>query len=241
MAVPPGGLGAFGGLLVKGLGFTDFDATLMQMPTGGVNMVAMIFWTWLVNKVKLRWPVASFSLVFSIFGGAVLARVDTSNISLMMVAYYSIFLSTVQQLLYSWANLNASGSTKRVVTTATMFACMCAGNIVGPQVYLAKEAPHYRSGLYTAMSCWAALAILIVLMGLYLQRLNKRQEARREALGLPAKLKDISLMSIDEAEAYKVELMETLRASGNVDMDQLYANSFDDMTDFENPMFIYVP
>lgn len=34
-----------------------------------------------------------------------------------------------EPMLYSWANLNASGSTKRVVTTATMFVFQCAGNV----------------------------------------------------------------------------------------------------------------
>lgn len=141
--------------------------------------------------------------------------------------------------MYSWANLNASGSTKRVVTTATMFVAMCAGNIVGPQVYLAKEAPHYRSGLFAAMSCWALLCLVAIGMGAYLKLLNRRQERRREALGLPAKLEDMSIMSLDEADAYKARLMETLRSQGH-DGEQLYANAFDDMTDFENPMFMYV-
>lgn len=141
--------------------------------------------------------------------------------------------------MYSWANLNASGSTKRVVTTATMFVAMCAGNIVGPQVYLSREAPHYRTGLYTAMSCWALLLVVAVGMGAYLKLLNRRQERRREALGLPAKLKDMSIMSLEEADAYKASLMETLRSQGHA-TEELYVNSFDDMTDFENPMFMYV-
>jgi uncharacterized protein HemX len=141
--------------------------------------------------------------------------------------------------MYSWANLNASGSTKRVVTTATMFVAMCAGNIVGPQVYLAREAPHYRSGLYTAMSCWALLALVALGMGAYLKLLNRRQEKRREALGLPCKLRDMSIMSLDEADAYKQELFEKLRSEGHA-TEELYANSFDDMTDFENCMFQYV-
>lgn len=141
--------------------------------------------------------------------------------------------------MYSWANLNASGSTKRVVTTACMFVAMCLGNIVGPQIYLAKEAPHYRSGLYGAMACWALLCLVALGMGMYLKLLNRRQERRRVSLGLPGKLEDMSIMSLDDADAYKVKLMDTLREQGH-DAEALYANSFDDMTDFENPMFMYV-
>lgn len=240
MSVPPGGLGAFGGLIVKGLGFDSFASILMQMPTGVIGIFFMIFWTWLVNKIKLRYPVAGGICLFPIAGAAVLVSVDKSNIGALMSGYYMIFVATIPQLLYSWANLNASGSTKRVVTTATMFGCMCIGNIVGPQVYLESEAPHYRTGLYTAMACWALLCVVIFCMGFYLAHLNRQQEKRREALGLPTKLKDMSIMSLEEADAYKIELMETLARQGNVDAERLYENSFDDMTDFENPMFMYV-
>lgn len=69
-------------------------------------------------------------------------------------------------------------------------------------------------------------------MGIYLKLLNKRQEARRLALGLPADLKDMSIMSMEEAEAYKTELTQVMRAQGK-DLDSLNVNSFDDMTDFE--------
>lgn len=110
----------------------------------------------------------------------------------------------------------------------------------GPQVYLAREAPSYHTGLYFAMSCWALQALCGIAMGMYLGILNKRQEKRREALGLPAKLKDISIMGLEEADAYRAELFEQLRAAGGISADELYANSFDDLTDFENPMFIYV-
>jgi hypothetical protein len=31
--------------------------------------------------------------------------------------------------MYSWANLNAAGTTKRVVTTAALFMGQCIGNV----------------------------------------------------------------------------------------------------------------
>lgn len=107
-------------------------------------------------------------------------------------------------------------------------------------MYLAREAPHYHTGLYFAMGCWALHSIVGALMAVYLKALNRKQEARRVALGLPAKLKDISIMDMDEADAYRAELFQQLREAGGIDSDALYANSFEDMTDFENPMFIYV-
>lgn len=158
----------------------------------------------------------------------------------LLASYYvAYFFAGLQPLLFSWANLNAAGSTKRVVTTATMFVFQCAGNIVGPQVYLAKEAPVYKTGLYVDIGCWSVLFILALSMGAYLKYLNKKQAERRIALGLPGELKDMSIMTMQEADAYKLELTARMAAEGLSEA-KLYENAFDDMTDRENPAFIYV-
>lgn len=99
-------------------------------------------------------------------------------------------------------------------------------------MYLAKEAPLYRTGLYVDIACWSLLFLLVLAMGAYLKYLNRKQERRRQALGLPGQLKDVSIMSTEEADAYKIELTRQLQAQG-FDESRLYANAFDDMTDFE--------
>jgi uncharacterized membrane protein len=130
----------------------------------------------------------------------------------------------------------------------------CAGNVIGPQgtssslsahsslifpVYLTREAPYYSTGLYVDIACWSILFLLVLSMGVYLKLLNRRKASQRAALGLPADLKDMSIMSVDEAARYKIELSERLRAQG-FDEARLYEQAFDDMTDFENPTFMYV-
>lgn len=104
--------------------------------------------------------------------------------------------------------------------------------IVGPQVYLTREAPVYKTGLTVDMVCWACLLCLACFMGFWLNRLNRKQRDRRIALGLPGDIKDMSVMTLDEAQAYRSELAELMRASGQ-DETKLYENAFDDMTDFE--------
>lgn len=69
-------------------------------------------------------------------------------------------------------------------------------------------------------------------MGFYLKHLNHKQGRRRVALGLPAELEDMSVMTTVQAEAYKRSLTEKMRAQG-LDAAQLYENAFDDLTDFE--------
>lgn len=233
-ACPSGGIGAFGGLITKGFGFTDFNAILMQMPTGAEAIVFLLLGIYITNKIKMRWPVLAVITLFPIAGATGLTQVPRSSPGALMACYYVAFLfAVIQPLLISWCNLNAGGTTKRVVTTAIMFGALTVGNTVGPQVYLANEAPVYLTGLYVDIGCWCVEFLLVVSMGFYLKYLNKKQEARRVAMGLPAGIKDISIMTTAEADAYKIELAEMLQRAG-VNMDKINENAFDDMTDWEN-------
>jgi hypothetical protein len=76
-------------------------------------------------------------------------------------------------------------------------------------------------------------------MGAHLKALNRKQEKRRIALGRPGEIKDTSIMSLEEGRAYKEELRQALLAEGK-DVADLNADSFDDLTDKENPDFFYV-
>lgn len=76
-------------------------------------------------------------------------------------------------------------------------------------------------------------------MGFHLKALNRKQEKRRIALGRPGEIKDTSIMSLEEGRAYKEELRQALLAEGK-DVADLNADSFDDLTDKENPDFFYV-
>jgi hypothetical protein len=103
---------------------------------------------------------------------------------------------------------------------------------IPPKVYLAREAPVYKTGLYVDIGCWSVLCILVWSMGAYLHLLTRRKAAERERLGLPADLKDMSIMGQVEATTYRQALREKMRAQG-MDEAKIYEQSFDDMTDFQ--------
>ncbi|ODO02939.1 hypothetical protein I350_05781 [Cryptococcus amylolentus CBS 6273] len=242
-AVPSGGISAFGGLITKGFGFDAFTTILLQMPLGAIGISGTLISIYNTNKFKRRWPVLACVCLFPIAGGCALTQLPPGHTGGLMASYYVAYLfSAIQPLLVSWSNLNCAGTTKRVLTTATMFGALTIGNIVGPQVYLAREAPLYHSGLYVDIGCWCTLLLLVIAMSFHLRQLNRLQEARRVSLGLPANLKDVSIMNTEEAERYREELTEMMRmrrlegAEG-----ELNDHAFDDMTDLsENPSFMYV-
>jgi hypothetical protein len=212
----------------------------MQIPTGVIGIITLLAGIFLTNRFKIRWPILACLCLPCIAGAAGLIHVSRSNLRGLMATYYiTWFLAGIREskvpagshrkvshkciepLLFAWANLNAAGTTKRVVT-----------KIVGPQLYFSWEAPTYHTGLYCDIAAWSLLCVLCVAMGFHLRHLNAKQAKRRVALGLPIDMLDMSFMSLEEASAYKVALSQQLLEQG-FDEARLYDHSFDDMTDFE--------
>lgn len=260
----------------------------MQIPIGIIGIIELLAAIWVTNKIKNRYIVIVILSLPPIGACCGLVYMSRSNIGGLMACYYvthtypclrepTVYdkartrsdVRSSEPLLYAWANLNASGTTKRVIVTAVLFIGResrsstvwsladigrqsargmyvllspvrltrhdCTNDslqMVGPQVYFDYEAPYYRTGLYVDIGCWSVLVLLCIAMFFHLRRLNRRQAVRRRELGLPEDLKDISIMTIDEAAAYRAELSVVMREQG-INRDIVFENAFDDMTDFE--------
>lgn len=78
---------------------------------------------------------------------------------------------------------NVSGHTKKLTINATIFLAYCIANIIGPQVFISSEAPHYSTGYnailgfeIAAIACMAAYAT-----GCKIE--NKRRDAKEGVIG----------------------------------------------------------
>ncbi|KAK1959946.1 hypothetical protein LY78DRAFT_662861, partial [Colletotrichum sublineola] len=76
---------------------------------------------------------------------------------------------------------NVAGYTKRVTSTAFVFLAYCVGNIIGPQAFLASEAPIYGTGCKVIMGCTAGQVVLAVALRVLRKRRNKKRDAEAEA------------------------------------------------------------
>jgi hypothetical protein len=91
-ACPSGGIGAFGGLITKGFGFDTFTTILMQMPTGGIGIVALLLSIYITNRIKMRWPVLAVVTLFPIAGALGLTQVSHAYPGALMACYYVAYL-----------------------------------------------------------------------------------------------------------------------------------------------------
>jgi len=234
-AVPSGGIGAFGPLIIQGFGFNQFDTILFNIPFAAFQVIVTISAATISTKIKLKWPVIFVASLPPIAGAAALytlGRGSELRNKLLGCYYVLSFFTALQPMLYTWSSQNTAGHTKKTCTTGIVFIAQCAGNILGPLVYKTQDKPYYKPGLICDLICWVLLSVFTLITAAYLAFLNKRHSNRRVALGKPAKVIDTSLDKVSEGK----------RRADNANEGQEAENlqAFDDLSDLVNEDFIYV-
>ena len=79
---------------------------------------------------------------------------------------------------------NIAGYTKKQVTAAVLFTGYCVGNIIGPQTFIAKEAPHYHSAYIAILVGFTCKLIAIHVLHWYMWTENKRRIGSRQNEGI---------------------------------------------------------
>ncbi|POR39778.1 Putative transporter [Tolypocladium paradoxum] len=236
ISIPSGGISTFGPLIVQSFGFDKFTTILFNIPFGAVQMIATMGGAWIADKIKMKSPVLIGLCLPPIAGCAILLAVgrEPGDRAVLLTGYYIIsFYPGISPLIYSWSGQNTGGDTKRKVTTAMLFIGSSAGNIVGPLLFRPSEKPRYDRGLKANLSLFVILAVLVGLgMGLIFL-LNRRQAAKRRALGKSEQVQDLSM--VGRKEAHEGDALNHLDDMGTVG-----EKAFDDITDNRNEDFIYV-
>ena len=112
-------------------------------------------------------------------------------------------------LLLAWNASNLAGHSKKVTVNALTLVAFCLGNILGTQTFQDSEAPGYKSGKISIMATLVAQIFVCIALRLSNDRLNKQNKRKVEE------------MSEGEREILKEKL------------------AYADVTDRENPFFVY--
>ncbi|PGH27216.1 hypothetical protein AJ80_01173 [Polytolypa hystricis UAMH7299] len=239
ISIPSGGISTFGNLIIKSFGYTSFQAILFNLPFGAIQIVAIIGGGWLATKSQRKGLVIVLFAVISAIGTIIMLTVPRHQHGVLLFGYYLVScLAVITPLIYAWEAQNTAGDTKRKCTSAVVFVGMCAGNVIGPQLYSTTQAPEYRSGLISSLIMFLITAVLAVLTNLYLIYLNRQHGKQREALGKSANIIDESMIGKDKIGVSKELGVEEGKgtAAHTVDEDKGLANT----TDLKNEDFIYV-
>lgn len=182
--VPNGGTSNFGTLIVKGFGFDQFQTTLMQIPYG-VIIVLFIMFAIFVNPLmppNSRTWMMIITTIPTVIGFALIAFLDSNNKAGRLIGYWMTGASNATFVVgLSLVSGNVGGQTKKAMASAAVFLGVAAGNIVGPFLFLAREAPGYRTGIIACLASRSLeIVIIYALRVIFVASNAKRDKAEKE-------------------------------------------------------------
>ncbi|KAK0709853.1 major facilitator superfamily domain-containing protein [Lasiosphaeria miniovina] len=178
--LPTSGLGAFQGLIIKSFGFTVLQTQLLAMVLGFYIIIVLLGSIWIVKRTNQNLLVMLGFVIPSFIGTILLMTVtpDTlaRKVGLLICYYITLSFWSAQTLALSMISRNVAGTTKKSVAVTINFIFWATGNSIGPQVFLAWDAPRYFIAFATHLGCYALLVLVIVALRFYLVRQNTKRD-----------------------------------------------------------------
>lgn len=129
----------------------------------------------------------------------------------LLFSYY-IVLSfwAAQTLSMSMLSRNVGGQTKKSIVVAMNFVAWAVGNAVGPQVFIAKDAPRYFTAFAVHMGCYALLVFVIAFLRWWLKRENQKKD-------------DLARLGVEQAnDEHMIHAFDDLTDRENVNFRYVY-------------------
>jgi MFS transporter, ACS family, allantoate permease len=169
----------FQGIILKGFGYTTYQAVLLSIPGGMLMAVTMLLISFFLSTWGEGMRILAIILCYipGIVSGVLLYRIpveaSTRSVHLFAIIFISI-VAVSAGVTYSLLASNIAGYTKKVVA-GTLFSSYCVANIVSPQTFLASQAPRYQTGVAVTL---AAFCINIILFGVLYMMHSRANVAR---------------------------------------------------------------
>ncbi|KAN0099339.1 allantoate permease [Hyaloscypha variabilis] len=183
--IPNGGLTTFGGLIIKGLGFSGVNASLLSMPTGVMSTLAAFVFSLVAAKWEnRRCLVTIIACIVPIVGAAVVYALPRTNLGGQMVGLYLLYTYFGPYVVgISLAQANTAGHTKKTVVFAILYIGYAVGNLIGPQTFRASQAPAYTGGFTAMIVCYCVCIGLMCMYWSLAVMQNRRIDAREPRSG----------------------------------------------------------
>ncbi|KAH9883985.1 major facilitator superfamily domain-containing protein [Xylariomycetidae sp. FL2044] len=184
--LPTSGLGAFANIIIaNNLGFGNLQTQLLAMVLGFYIIIILLSSVWLVKRFNQNVFTMLGFIVPSFVGTILLMTIPnetfSQHVGLLICYYITLSFWSAQTLGLSMMSRNVGGQTKKTVTVAMNFIFWSAGNAIGPQVFLARDAPRYFTAFATHLGCYSLLVIVLLYFRWYLRRENKKRDQLAEA------------------------------------------------------------
>lgn len=175
-----GGSGNFQSALIKGFGFSSTESTILQMPTGAIEF-GVIFTAGIIAVLVKNTRCIIFCLLCipSLCGLIGIATIPLEKKwALVGCAWLQYLIGGPVILSWIFLNANVAGSTKRTLSNGFWFTFYAAGNIIGANIFYAKQKPRYRSGIIGLAVSYGGMIIIGIVYRLCLMWENRRRDKK---------------------------------------------------------------
>ncbi|KAJ5647774.1 hypothetical protein N7490_004146 [Penicillium lividum] len=170
------GFTAFTGIIIAGFGYSGLQALLYQMP-GSAVQIGLVTITSLCGSYvpNSRCYMLVILALLSIIGCVLVYTLDDNHrqTKLFGTSIMGSFAAGIP-ISMSMVSSNVCGSTKKTTVSAMLFICYCVGNIISPQVFLAREEPKYPTGIKVCLSGLSLGVASAMGLRFYMQYRNSR-------------------------------------------------------------------
>ncbi|KAF3479865.1 uncharacterized protein GIQ15_06841 [Arthroderma uncinatum] len=179
--IPNGGLITFGGILIKDLGFSPIQASLLNMPTGVMSTLSALMFSSLAARwVNRRCLVTMLASAVPIIGSIIVYSLKSTNIPGQIVGLYFLYTYFGPYVVgISIAQANTAGHTKKNVQYSILYIGYAVGNLIGPQTFRESQAPEYTGGFIAMLICYCACILLMTLYWAVAAWMNKKADRAR--------------------------------------------------------------
>lgn len=137
-----------------------------------------------ISRYGYRILISMIGLVIAIIGVLLIVALPLSNNSGRLAGYYLTQAApTPFVAILSLLSSNVAGYTKKTTVAAMYLIGYCAGNIIGPQTFKAKDAPRYVPAEITIIATWSLGLAIMAFIHVYCVKQNRKKEAVRNAEG----------------------------------------------------------
>lgn len=177
LQVPNGGLTTFNTLIIQGLGFDSKKTALLAMPPGAMSTFSGIGLSFLAARTrKYRTSLVAVSVLLPLVGAIICYSLPRTNLAGQLIGLYILYTYWAPYVtLVSIYQANIAGHTKKIFLFAWFYVAWATGNIIGPQTFLAYQAPAYTGGTVAMIVCYVVAIFCILGYGALCVKSNRER------------------------------------------------------------------
>lgn len=174
-----GAVSNFSSVIISTFGFSNKEATIIQMPSGAVSIIATVACTYLAGFIGQRTYIMAAVCVPSILAALLLLCLNNEQkVGKLFGVYLLNAAPAILPMIYNWNSVNTSGYTKRVARNVLTLIAFCIGNLIGPQMFRVEDAPNYTPAKIALIVQLAVAIVLCVVLRFIVINENRARDKK---------------------------------------------------------------